>query len=557
MATDQQIFIVKGLYNEWMKNCLDLIENSYGLNFQSESTSAHEITLNFADSNTMSNIANAGYHYLESDGKAFDLTLNINVDEVANIDTTDASGNLEDKVSPFDVTIAHELIHSVMEANIAYFSELPGYFVEGSADLTGGGDGSYSNIRLLLENGAYVLKGVYAGYYDSSYDYAAGFMLLRYLVKQTADNSGKNPVQVMKDLMSYLVANGGKQESYDAAINSASNGLFANESALIESFTNAVANATITTDDEADAFIKSVANVDLGGWVKTDEQTITEGNTTRTTWTNVWDFGDSGAITGSDAGGGSYKNYTDIVPESSAPSSWNLPSTSYTYKGLTMIFPDEFLVAENSAPTNYTYSGGDMVISDYQGAHINLASDFAGIGLDENNFYVNSSSGTLTIQNARGKLISYGDAAGNLIAYSYMANSGGEIDGRGISQAEIIIGANNADNQIFAGSGGSSIWGGVGGEDTLTGGDGYDEFFYAIGSGNDTFQNAADNDLINLLGVSLSQISYANIEDGEVNIGFVSGENLRVVGNSNVSYKLGNEVFACDNSNRTWYYAKT
>ena len=48
MATEQQIFIVKGLYNEWMKNCLDLIESSYGLNFQSESTSAHEITLTTA-----------------------------------------------------------------------------------------------------------------------------------------------------------------------------------------------------------------------------------------------------------------------------------------------------------------------------------------------------------------------------------------------------------------------------------------------------------------------------------------------------------------------------
>ncbi len=552
MATEQQIFIVKGLYNEWMKNCLDLIENSYGLNFQSESTSAHEITLNFVDNGTASNIATAGYEYFDSDGKGFNLTLNINLSKVEEIDTTDANGQIGNSASPFDVTIAHELTHSVMQANIAHFNILPGYFKEGSADLTGGGDSSYTNIRLLLRNGAEVLQGVYAGNYSQTYDYAAGYMLLRYLVKQTNDNSGKNPVQVMKDLMSYLVANGGT--SYDAAINSASDGLFANESALIESFTNAVSNATITSDDEADEFIKSVANIDLGEWVKTNEQTITEGNTTQTTWTNVWDFGDSGAITGSDAGGGSYKNYDDIVPESTTPNTWNLPSGNYTYKGLTMIFPDEFLSVETSTPITYTYSGGDMTISDYQStAQINIASDYTGINFDENNFYVNSSSGSLTIENARDKVISYGNANGNLIAYSYLSNSGGLIDGSGISQAEIIIGGNDSSNQIYAGSGGSSLWGGAGGADTLIGGEGYDEFFYAIGSGVDVIQNAEYNDLINLLGVTLEQISGVDVKESAVSLSFIDGGNLRVEGNSGVGYKVGNEIYACNQSTKTWY----
>ena len=551
MATEQQIFIVKGLYNEWMKNCLDLIESSYGLNFQSESTSAHEITLNFVDNSTASNIATAGYEYYDSDGKGFDLTLNVNNSKVEEIDTSDASGAIGNNASPFDVTIAHELTHSVMQANIPYFSELPGYFKEGSADLTGGGDSTYSNIRLLLRNGAEVLQGVYAGNYVSTYDYAAGYMLLRYLVKQTTDNSGKEPVQVMKDLMSYLSANGGT--SYDAAINSASDGLFANESALIQSFTNAVSNATINSDDDADAFIRSVANINLGEWVKTNEQTITEGNSTRTTWTNVWDFGDSGAITGSDAGGGSYKNYDDIVPESTTPASWNLPSTSYTYKGLTMIFPDEFLSAETSTPTSYTYSGGNMTISDYQGAQINIACDYTGINFDANNFYVNSSSGSLTIENARDKVISYGDANGNLIAYSYLASSGGMINGSGISQAEIIIGGNDSSNQIIAGSGGSSLWGGAGGADTLTGGAGYDEFFFTMGSGVDVIQNAGDNDVINLLGVTLNDVSGIDVSESAVNLSFNDGGNLRVEGNTSVGYKVGNEIYACNQSAKSWY----
>lgn len=553
MATEQQIFIVKGLYNEWMRQCLDLIETSYGLNFQGSNTSAHEITLNFGDDSTMSNIATAGYNY-GSDGKGYNLTLNVNLSQIGNIDTTDASGATEDYSTPFDVTLAHEFTHSVMEANIAHFSELPAYFQEGSADITPGGDSRYSDMRLLLTNDISFLKAVYAGNTDYTYNYAAGYMLIRYMVKQTADSTGKNPVQVMHDMMNYLSANGGTQESYDAAISTASNGIFANESALIESFTNAVSNANISTDDDADNFVKSVAGIDVGEWVKTNEQTITEGNTTRTTWTNVWDVGDCGAITGSDAGGGSYKNYTDIVPENSTPSSWNLPSSNYTYKGLTMIFPEEYLVADSSASDSYTYSGGNMVISNYQqGEQINLASDFTGIGLDENNFYINSSSGTLTIQNVRDKIVSYGDAQGNLLVYSYMASGGGNIDFSSYSQYEVIIGANNADNNIIAGSGGSSLWGGNGGSDTLTGGDGYDEFFYALGSGDDVIQNASDNDLINLLGVSLDQLTYANIGEAAVTIGFVDGGNLSISGSVKAGFSLGGHTYACDFSTKTWY----
>ena len=203
--------------------------------------------------------------------------------------------------------------------------------------------------------------------------------------------------------------------------------------------------------------------------------------------------------------------------------------------------------------STYTYSGGNQVISDYQGAQINLASDFAGIGLNGNSFYVNSSSGSLEIQNARDKVISYGDAAGNLVAYSYMASGGGEIDGRNISQFEIIIGGDNSDNQIYAGSGGSYLWGGVGGNDTLTGGDGYDEFFYAIGGGDDVIKNSNRNDVVDLLGVSLSQITDASISLGEINISFADGGHLKLESYAPTGFKVEGVTYAADRTNKTWY----
>ena len=552
MATEQEKFIVKGLYNEWLKQCLDLIENSYGLSFQSNSASTHEITLNFVENDSESNLATAGYQYY-ADGKAFDLTLNVNMSRCSGIDTTDASGALENNISPFDVTISHELTHSVMQANIAHFSELPGYFKEGSADLTGGGDSTYSNMRTLLRNGTSTLIGVYQGYYSSQYDYAAGYMLLRYLAKTTNDTFGKDVVQVMKDLMTYLAANGGKQESYDAAIYSASNGIFSSEDDLISSFADAVDSYGINSDDDADSFLKSVADIDVGGWVKTDEQIVTEGNTTRTTWTNVWDVGDSGAITGYDASGGAYKTYTDVVPENTEPSSWVLPSSDYYYKGLTMIFPDEYLAPSTS--TVHVYSGGYQTISNYQeGDQINLNCEYRGIDLNGNSFYINSSNGQLEIQNARDKYISYGFANGALAAYSYVASSGGTIDGRSRNDAvEIMIGMDHASNIIYANDVGSSLWGANGGADTLVGGGGYDEFFFAPGSGIDVIQNAGDNDVVNLLGVTLGQISAAEITGNGVNLNFYDGGSLRVEGTSNVGYRLEGVTYAANHSTREWY----
>ena len=203
---------------------------------------------------------------------------------------------------------------------------------------------------------------------------------------------------------------------------------------------------------------------------------------------------------------------------------------------------------------NYIYKGGTKIIKNYlESEQINLASDFAGIGLDEKNFFINSSSGTLSIENVRDKLVHYGDAVGNLIAYSFMASGGGEVDLSSHSAFDIIIGANDLANKLIAGSGGSSLWGGNGGDDTLVGGDGYDEFFYTVGNGNDVIKNAASNDIVNLLGVSLGQISDALVNESAVTLKFIDGGSLRVEGNTNVGYSLGGLTYAANQSNGTWY----
>ena len=210
-------------------------------------------------------------------------------------------------------------------------------------------------------------------------------------------------------------------------------------------------------------------------------------------------------------------------------------------------------VVNNNFSYTYVYNGGNRVINNYaEGELINLG-DFAGINLDANNFYVMSSSGALEVQNVRGKFVDYSYGGETPIAYSYLGNESGVIDGRSKGgRLGVMIGANYLDNQIYAGNSGSTLWGGMGGNDVLTGGAGYDEFFYAPGSGSDVIKNADSNDVVNLLGVNLSQITYASVTDSEISADFADGGHLNVKSSAAVGFKLEGVTYVANRSNGTW-----
>ena len=98
--------------------------------------------------------------------------------------------------------------------------------------------------------------------------------------------------------------------------------------------------------------------------------------------------------------------------------------------------------------------------------------------------------------------------------------------------------------ELTDGEGSRSLWGGVDGDDTLVGSQGYDEFFYCKGNGNDVIENAGDDDLINLLDVSLDDIdlnSFPNaIGDNSIELKFNDGGSLKVNGMSEVGFKVAN-----------------
>lgn len=232
----------------------------------------------------------------------------------------------------------------------------------------------------------------------------------------------------------------------------------------------------------------------------------------------------------------------------------NVSSTTNNFTNISVSETTNNINIINLTENNtYVYRGGAQIIQNYQqGEVVRLESDYQGIDVSGNTFIVKSSTGNLEIQNSRNKFIGYSGGFNNVVAYSYLASGGGQIDGRGRSQTEIMIGGDHVNNEILAGNGGSSLWGGNGGADTLVGGDGYDEFFFALGSGGDVIQNANSGDMINLLGVSLDQISEVYVSTEQVHINFTSGEFLQVKGDTGVAYRVANQTYVCNQSTGQW-----
>ena len=179
--TDSQQFIWQGLYTWWAKGALDLIAESYGKNFGFDSNSSatyDTMYVYFAESSNLAWIAGAGDY------------LGISTSYYGNIDTSDKNGLSEKTKNYLDRVLAHEFTHAVMLANTYKFSSLPKFITEGMAELTRGIDdtredriswlaGSYSNLEAILNNNAFFMS--------AGDDYAAGYMLLRYLAKQSAN----------------------------------------------------------------------------------------------------------------------------------------------------------------------------------------------------------------------------------------------------------------------------------------------------------------------------------------------------------------------------------
>lgn len=204
-------FIVGGLYTWWIKSSLKLIKNSYGMTFKEKGTSVKKITVHFYNYRD----GKAAYVTYGSGQKSQTLNMRINMYYLSDINKNDSNGTASALLTYFDRTIAHEMVHAVMAANVDYFSSLPTSFKEGIAELVHGiDDKRRSNIQTVANNSA-TLRTAMSG--SSADSYAAGYVALRYLAKQAAAN--RNPSATVSNSSKNLWGNSTQVESLTAEKN--------------------------------------------------------------------------------------------------------------------------------------------------------------------------------------------------------------------------------------------------------------------------------------------------------------------------------------------------
>ena len=190
ISDDMQKAIAGALDSQWLTNCMWLVDESFAINFWENGTSVKSMDVKFEDDSSSDNLAYVTNYY--NDGVTTKLELTVNMHYYNNLDLTDKNGAVKDDPNQLylDRTLAHEMTHAIMAANIKNFNELPKYVKEGMAELVHGIDDYRKGTIQSLANDPDTLKDVLENSGAPSDDsaYAAGYMVLRYMAKQAASS---------------------------------------------------------------------------------------------------------------------------------------------------------------------------------------------------------------------------------------------------------------------------------------------------------------------------------------------------------------------------------
>ena len=218
--------------------------------------------------------------------------------------------------------------------------------------------------------------------------------------------------------------------------------------------------------------------------------------------------------------------------------------------------PTQVSIGTTGAPELFGYSGGEEIISgETTGSQINFGSDIFGTTATAagDDLFVNTTAGNLIVRDARGKVLNFANESGTVTAHSYLATEAGTIDGRIFGEYEFIAGADNVNNELYAGDGGSKLWGGSYGNDNLIGGNGVDEFVAGVACGSDMIFSADSNDVINLAATTFDQITGSSVNANGVALSFGDGSSLTVAGEVNATFKLSDgSTFVANQSTGQW-----
>jgi len=305
-------FIVKGLNSEWLARSVELIQSSYNLTFGTNAD-VNEIDVKFENNSSSDALAYVRHGYYTSGpnaNHASSLSLTINMAYNSNMSLTDENGDPNSAVAGYlDRTIAHEMVHALMATNITNFHSLPKYIKEGMAELVHGIDDERAYTIKNLTSSNFTANLNDSGTYSDGV-YAAGYVWLRYFNANGGDVRG---------LMSALDNAADGAAAFDSAI--ASNSAFADATAVTTALLNDFSAIEGGSSSIASTlqFLSTKCDINLSN-------------------------ADTGALTGSDAGGGPEKTAESIVQEGTQPSAWTSPDGTTTVIGdLTINWPSDFV----------------------------------------------------------------------------------------------------------------------------------------------------------------------------------------------------------------------
>ena len=279
--------IIKALNSEWINQSLTMIKEAYGLSFWEDGASVTNMNLNFTntDDATLASISSK----VDGNGVTKILTLNVNLKYYAQLNQTDVNGSTASGGATYlDRTIAHEMTHAVMRANITNMSALPKYIREGTAEFMHGIDDE----RKSTLAGLNFTDSIFSNEDDDT-PYAVGYAFLHYINK--AGGHG----EAMKRFMAVLDEKGGT--AYDEAISAATKGRFKSESeakaAFLADYDKVKQNGGSNND-----FYKAYCDIDLEN------------------------IRDTGSVMGSKSWNGDDENAENVVLEGMSTRFWYFPS---------------------------------------------------------------------------------------------------------------------------------------------------------------------------------------------------------------------------------------
>ena len=195
-ATGEQVaagiqILMRGMENYWVEQGLKLAYDSFGVDFNNKNIS---VVFGINQSSQSETEPAASDPYKETELPTSNIEVEINAVAFSTIDPNDPNGNsrVEGSVnqSYLDRTIAHELIHAVMQGNGMIKQNMPEFFTEGIAELVHGLDDFDSNatqrIADLSVDSARLTQALSLEMGTGTADaYPAGCMFLRYLCHQS------------------------------------------------------------------------------------------------------------------------------------------------------------------------------------------------------------------------------------------------------------------------------------------------------------------------------------------------------------------------------------